>query len=305
MTQIPKTSPTRRRMLPIFLFLAGAVCTGVALDSLHHIGVANADTGAAPAVAHAVAPTVQANPTPDLQVAVDSGWAIVEHDGPILGGGAILFCLISAFLRRNESKHWLAQGRVLALLTGIAMTLGAVLDWQLNGGQFAGVIMTVIAAIKLALSPAVSLPATGPALDAKPAGAGAGLAIVALLAIGIGTISVMPACGPVKDAGAATLDCTKLDAGKIATLAGHLAEEIANYVVLAKPIDWHALRIEAQDAGIDIGLCAFGPIVNNYLAPAQGRAAPDSASAQSARAEFEALRAAAGGPTVHTKDGNL
>lgn len=318
---------SRHRLLTAFLFLICAGSVGVALDSLRHIGIANADTApvldagvnavdlaASPApvpvvivapVAHAAA---QLNPVPDLQVAVDSGWAIVEHDGPILGGGAILFCLIGAFLRRNNSTHWIAQGRVLALITGLGMTLGAILDWKLNGGQLAGVIMTVIAAVKLALSPAVGLTQTGPAIDSKPAapaGGGNSLIIVALIAIGVGSVAAMPACSQVKDVGAATIDCTKLDHAKITALASHLASEVAEYVVLAKPIDWHALRLEAQDAGLDIGLCAFGPLVNNYLAPSQGRAVPDSDSAQRAHAEFEALRAAAGGATVHTQEGNL
>ena len=308
------------RSLQALLFFLGIGAIGYSLDSLRHIGVANADTVAvdagmdfatpptpAPAVLVVAAPSAS-NPAPDLQIAVDSGWAIVEHNGLILGGGALLYCLLSAILRRNKSEHWIAQGRILALLTGVTMTLGALLDWKLNGGQLAGVIITVIAAIKLMLSPAVAVAQSGPVLDTKPSSSGPGSGVIAALmivVIGIGGGATLTSCKGVAEAGAATIDCTKLNVDKIADVAAHLVKMATNYVLNGEPIDWHALRLEAQAAGYDIGICAFGPFVNSFLAPDAGRAAPDPEQARRARDEFEQFRALVGGATVHTTQGNL
>lgn len=58
-----------------------------------------------------------------------------------------------AFLKRNDTGHWLGQGKALAILTAAVGMLAAVLDAKFGGASWAGVIVTLVAAVKLLVSP--------------------------------------------------------------------------------------------------------------------------------------------------------
>lgn len=83
----------------------------------------------------------------------ETAWELIEQHGPIWGGMLLLFGLATAFLRRNEKERWLGQGKHLAIVVGLTGVLGSVLEAGVVGGTWAGVIVTVVAAIKLFLSP--------------------------------------------------------------------------------------------------------------------------------------------------------
>jgi di/tricarboxylate transporter len=149
------TSRAHRSLLAL-ICLTGMLLTAFALISLHDLGKAYANVPTLPGDGleragdpspHVVDPVVAATAT------TDDGWALVEAYGPIWGGMLLAFGLASAFIKRNEGEHWLAEGRRLALVTGVVGVLGALLQVKLGNSSFAGVVVTLMGAVKLALSP--------------------------------------------------------------------------------------------------------------------------------------------------------
>lgn len=124
--------------------------------------VSDAGVGSTLDAGSAAAPTPTAPPmSPFLEnatAAPDSAWDLVEQYGWIWGSMLLLFGATATFIRRNEKEHWLKQGRALALLVAGVGVLGAVLEAALNGGTWAGVLVTAMAAIKLVLSPTTPQP---------------------------------------------------------------------------------------------------------------------------------------------------
>lgn len=137
------------------LFALGVVAVSIVLTLCHYLGVASA------------AGTVMSDPVAVAAASAGDGWSLVTQYGPLWGGALLMFGLGGAVLKANASSHWLAQGRRLALVTGAMSALGAILEWRLNGGEPAGVLVTALMALKLALSPtAIAVPGAGAAASA-------------------------------------------------------------------------------------------------------------------------------------------
>lgn len=120
-----------------------------------------------------------------------------------------------------------------------------------------------------------------------------------LFTIFLSTVAT-PACTTVSNVAHAIVDCTKLNVDKIESLTLQLTEKVTDYLIADQPIDWSVLVAKAESAGVDIGACALGPVVNSFLAPAPGRSAPSPEQGQLAHAAFERVRADAGGGAVKT-----
>lgn len=88
---------------------------------------------------------------PAVQVATSTGWDALVHQGPLFGGLLLASALYREFLKRNESAHWIAQGKALAVMTGLGMVIGAAADWKFNGGAAAGVVAALFTAVSLAM----------------------------------------------------------------------------------------------------------------------------------------------------------
>lgn len=273
---------SRTSVAPLALFFAFVLAAVYGGLALFQMSVAHADVVADPVVA--------------ATAATDASWSLVAQYGPIWGVALLAFGTIGAFLRTNEAQHWLAQGRKLALIVGASSILAAVLDWHFHGAPIAGVLVTAIMAIKLVWSPAVAVAKTGPVIDATRTTSGT----IGVLAIAVLLSGSQVSCGPITNVTNAVIDCARLDVGKIESLAGQLAQSLAAYVLAGRPVDWAALESQAESVGSDIGACALGPVVNAFLAPPPGRAAPSPEQGQAARAAFERARLKAGGGPVKT-----
>lgn len=98
-------------------------------------------------IAHAAA-----DPTPALTTGAGAGWDAFASNGPYWGGIVVAYVALQTFLSR---QHWLAQGRLLAALTGLAMVGAAVVNWHFAGAPSAGIMTAVVAAIALVWHPTV------------------------------------------------------------------------------------------------------------------------------------------------------
>jgi hypothetical protein len=96
------------------------------------------------------------------------------------------------------------------------------------------------------------------------------------------------------------VDCLQQDQSKI----GSLASELLPLITGANP-DWSTFYAKAKDAGINIGGCVAADLINRYLAPPPGNAAPAPEAGQAARATMDKLRADFGGATFKTAQGTL
>jgi len=147
----------QHRSVLALLFLLAVLGIAFALASLHDLGKAYGAVPTPPGDGIAAVSPSAPSQGPIVQAITvsDDGWGLVEAYGPIWGGMLLGFGLASAFLKRNQVEHWIADGRRLALITGALGVGGAVLQMKLGGGSFAGVLVTLIGAVKLAMSPTV------------------------------------------------------------------------------------------------------------------------------------------------------
>lgn len=244
------------------------------------------------------------DPTPALTAAGGAGWDVFVTNGPLWGGILIAFIALQTFLSR---QHWLAQGRILAALTGAALVGSAVVNWHFAGAPSAGIMTAAVAAIALIWHPTVGGTTT------RPTG-GSALALV-LIVVGLAGGSTLTACGgaqTVTETPQRTVDCAKLDVTAIASLAGKLALSVTAYVIAGVPVDWDTIASQAEAAGLAIGGCALGPLVaargpgSSAVPPAHASAAaPPSNDATRAWAAFARLKQRAGVVTFRTSAGPL
>lgn len=103
---------------------------------------------------------------------------------------------------------------------------------------------------------------------------------------------------PVGPAVHVVIDCIAQDQGKL----GDLAQELLPLIATG---DWTAFYQKAKDAGVSIGGCVAAELINKYLAPPPGNAAPSPEQGQAARATMDKLRADFGGATFKTSQGQL
>lgn len=98
--------------------------------------------------------------------------------------------------------------------------------------------------------------------------------------------------------GKIVVDCLAQNQDKLAELAAALLPLIAAG-------DWTTFYQKAKDAGPSIGGCVAAELINKYLAPPPGNAAPTPEQGQAARATMDKLRADFNGATFKTAQGEL
>lgn len=120
------------------------------------------------------------------------------------------------------------------------------------------------------------------------------LALVLALA---STVACKPYVGPVAHV---IIDCLGQDQGKLEGLAAELAPLLQG----EKP-DWAAFESKSIAAGVNIGGCVAAELLQKYLAPPPGNAAPTPENGQAARETQERIRAKFNGANFKTKQGTL
>lgn len=75
------------------------------------------------------------------------GWAVAHADtgaaAPLdatsaiakygwVGGVLVAYVVARTLLKRNETSHWLAQGRALSIVTAVLSVVGSVIGWRLG-----------------------------------------------------------------------------------------------------------------------------------------------------------------------------
>ena len=256
---------------PRFRLALAALFVGVvAITMLALLGVAHAD------------PLPPGDPVVAAQAATDASWALVAQYGPLWGAFLLAFGIVGAWLKANESRHWIAQGRALAGITGVAMVLGAVADWHFHGAPVAGVIVTAVMAVKLVWQPTVAA-APAPSSEAKSA-AGAVSLLMLVLLVGAGG-AALTSCAPVRPvattAVAAELDCTS---AQIAATVNALAQPAKDYLLGkisgdGRTVDTAALRADARALKSQAWTCALSTAFALLLQP------PAASAGFSARVE--------------------
>ena len=94
------------------------------------------------------------------------------------------------------------------------------------------------------------------------------------------------------------VDCIAQDRAKLDALGAELQPLlVAN--------DWPAFEAKANGGGLEIGGCIAAELINRYLAPPPGNAAPPATQGQAARATMERLRTGWKGATFKTSQGTL
>jgi hypothetical protein len=99
---------------------------------------------------------------------------------------------------------------------------------------------------------------------------------------------------------ATIIDCLQQDQGKL----GSLAAELLPLITGSSP-DWATFYQKAKDAGVSIGGCVAADLINRYLAPPPGNAAPSPEAGKVARDTMEKLRTDFGGAKFKTAQGQL
>jgi len=98
--------------------------------------------------AHAAA----TDPSPVLIAAGGAAWDTWTANGPWWGAVIAANVGLQLFLSR---QHWLAQGRVLAALTGASLVLISVVNWHIGAAPSAGIMTALAAAVALVVHPTV------------------------------------------------------------------------------------------------------------------------------------------------------
>lgn len=261
-----------------------------------------------PAVAHA-------DPVAVAQASADGGWAMVSTYGPIWGGGLLLFALGGSFLRWNESTHWIAQGRTLAILTGLLSVLGAIAQWHFNGGSSAGIITTLVAAVSLVLHPVTTAPSS---TATSSRGTSSSVALLAVLLLG-GLAVTQLSCAKAKltattvatTAGHELVNCTgqaigttpALDLATLVAVANTVSAERSKCTPPGGSLSWPCVEADLIAEGKVLGGCTFVKLIASELAP--GTTAR-MATGDRGRAALEDFRArVAGGAIYHTGGGDI
>jgi len=215
-------------------------------------------------------------------------------------------------LRRFGPLYFKSQtgGLILAFAISLAGTFGA----ALAVGAKPDLVFVVTALTTAATAAGVwewlkaHLPGAQAAADkaTKPVQPPGGVVNVSILGLLIVVMAgSVPGAGcvaspPVVAAGEIVIDCVSGDGAKIGDLVAKL------WAAIASGGSWTAVEQQAVASGQAIGGCALAEVVQRYLAPPPGRAAPDPESGRQARATLEHFRVVyARSATFHTPAGNL
>lgn len=128
-------------------------------------------------------------------------------------------------------------------------------------------------------------------------GTAALLLIMLLGAAGAGALTACSQTSPLHP----VVDCTVADQAQVQALIAELSP-----LLIGQSPDWTKIEKDAIAAGETIGGCALASVIQAYLAPKAGLAAPDPLTGQLAHAVLEDFRARfAGGATFRTRVGDL
>lgn len=237
-----------------------------------------------------------ADPLSTATVSVDTLASMVTSYGWIVGGVIIAYALTRTLLRLNDSKHWIAQGRTLAVIAALVGVGGTALQALFSGSSWAGVLATAVIGVVHLLDAN-----TTPAVPVKDAPAkSSALPMLAVIVLGLVGAGSLTACNPSSPLHP-VVDCTVADQAQIQALIAELSP-----ILQAKAPDWTTLEKDAIAAGETIGGCALAAVIQGYLAPKAGVAAPDPLNGQIAHAVLEDYRARyANGSTFRTPHGDL
>jgi hypothetical protein len=104
--------------------------------------------------------------------------------------------------------------------------------------------------------------------------------------------------GPVGPIAHIVIDCIAQDRAKLDALGAELQPLIAAG-------DWTTFEAKANGGGAEIGGCIAAELINKYLAPPPGNAAPSPENGQNAKAAMDRVRANFKGATFKTSQGEL
>jgi hypothetical protein len=233
-----------------------------------------------PQLAHAAEPVP--DPVATATVSLDALWNLVAVYGWTWGAMAVVFSVLRDVLRRNESTHWIAQGRALAVLTatvGIGITA---IQAHFQGAPWAGVVITgILAAFKLIDPNTVTAPPVAPAAardvgtEAYPGtigrstlrtpplravAVGSVITILIGLLVGVG-LPGMAACGArqrVASGVGAFLDCeaANLPPDTLADATALASSELRHLISGSGVVDV-ALKADMTPLKTDLLRCAF------------------------------------------------
>ena len=125
-------------------------------------------------------------------------------------------------------------------------------------------------------------------------------AIPFLIAVSVAFAGCPCKVEPVVPAVVSVIDCLVQDRDRI----GSLASELLPLLTGDTP-DWATFEQKAKDAGLNIGGCVAAELIQKYLAPPPGNAAPSPENGQSARAAMDRIRANFNGAKFKTSQGTL
>lgn len=100
------------------------------------------------------------DPITNTELSIDTAAAMLEQQGPVIGGAVLLFALGGWFLRRFRTAEWLTRGRRLAYASAGLMVLGAILQWRVNAAPFEGIFAALVTAWGLVMRPTVAVEPT-------------------------------------------------------------------------------------------------------------------------------------------------
>lgn len=267
------------RLRPILAFFARAVIIAIAIISIPwRAGAALVASGEAPIVSP---------PTADALM------SYVETYGWIVGSLTVAYLAAKWLLKKNDSTHWIAQGRALAVVTTIIGVAGAALQAYTSGTPWSGVLATAVLGL-LHLADAQVTPA--------PVKAQAGFTrLSVMLMIAAAGVALCAAAGCTKaqarqtaSAGAvAALDCESvhLDAKLEADLRALADAEVQHWIAGGASASTDAIEADLAPIRSDLGRCAIAAA----LAAATTLIAPPAPVAGTA---VSALSAAGPDPAV-------
>lgn len=143
------------KIRPVIRLLAFATLAALIIATVPWLlGAALAANGDAPVVPP---------PTPDALM------AYVQAYGWLVGGLTVAYLAAKWLLKKNESTHWIAQGRALAVVTTVVGVAGTALQAWASGTPWSGVLVTALLGL-LHLADAQVTP--GPVAVAKQGVAG-------------------------------------------------------------------------------------------------------------------------------------
>lgn len=122
----------------------------------------------------------------------DALLAYVQANGPIVGGVTVVYVTARWLLQRNESAHWIAQGRVLAAIAVVVGVAGTALLALTSGTPWSGVLVTAVLGL-LHLADATVTPAS---VVKQSQGGFVRLGLLLALAISGGLAAGAASCGP-------------------------------------------------------------------------------------------------------------